>query len=58
MTDRERYWRSIREAAASYEAPDHLGDEQVRKIAVQLCAGLAPYCEDQPALGPLPEYAE
>ena len=36
MTARERIWRNIREAAASYEAPDHLSDQQLLMIAKRL----------------------
>lgn len=58
MTTRERLWRCIREATASYEAPDHLSDTKLRGIAVAMTGGVAPYSEDQPALGPLPKWAE
>lgn len=54
MTERERNWRSIQEATCSYDAPNHLSDYQLRCIASALCAGVAPVCEDQDAMGPLP----
>jgi hypothetical protein len=57
MNDRERNWRSVREAATCYDAPDHLGDGQLRLIARMLCAGVAYFNEDQAALGPLPDWA-
>lgn len=47
MNKREALWRCVREAAQSYEAPDHLSDESLRKIASFLCQGVAPYIEDQ-----------
>lgn len=58
MTDRERLWRCIREAAASYEAPEHLTATQLRLIARALTCGVAPWIEDQAALGPRPDWME
>lgn len=58
MNDRDRLWRCIREAAASYEAPDHLSDTHLRSIARSLCCGVAPINVDQAALGLVPDFME
>lgn len=51
MTDRERIWRNIREAAMSYEAPSHLSDEQLVAIAKRLDPFAPIYASDAEAFG-------